>query len=416
MSTNQPPFSDNQQGSMLPKKGKMTNQLFPPRLNLTPDANQPTSANPTAYQGSPQTTPTGQLGGYSTGQLGSQTGQLGDYSGDTGMLKLNQAVKVVRMPVPGRPGEFKTGILPVLPQSQMGALPPPVNNTFVNKPKHNVKLIALVGGLIFLILLGSSGYFLLHSASASPSTAEKPSSTSIANRNSNQAAATIAAEDTATTVAINNTILSDPLSNNIHDWVTGDDTRSKATFTFEGGAYHIRPDSNSSFFAYDYIIPDNIPASYTYSLTMQSVSYDPANTNHFSFYGMILDYKSYNNNQYSTFYLFRVNNGVNDGKNITYEFDKYDDRKGPNQNAYTQLFPDPNNPAGDGKGNGREFHGQSQPNVYSVVDNSGSFTLKVNGTTIGTVKDTSLAIGGFGMGVNQAKSEVAFSNLSILHN
>ncbi|WP_201364769.1 hypothetical protein, partial [Dictyobacter formicarum] len=42
-----------------------------------------------------------------TGALGN-TGTLmhpaGEYSGDTGMLKLNQAVKVVRIPIPGKPG------------------------------------------------------------------------------------------------------------------------------------------------------------------------------------------------------------------------------------------------------------------------------------------------------------------------
>lgn len=462
MSMNQPPFSNNEQLSGLPKKVKMTNQptstattngywdnsaqpqplahAASPMDNFNPsgsgnnmhDSAQPLprnnlmlsvsdqanwsnqrSGNPGSGQLDSLRTPTEQLGGYSTGQLGSPTGQLGDYNGDTGMLKLNQVVKVVRMPVPGRPGEFKTGILPVLPPSQTGALPPPANNIFINKAKNNVKLIALVGGLIFLILLGSGGYYLLHSASASPSIAKSTRPTSSASKINVQATSTVMTQMTATAIA-NATLYSDPLSDNIHDWTTGD--VNSTTFTFANGAYDIRVDNNSSYFGYSYVIPSNIPTSYTYNLTMQNKSYDISGK--YSFYCMLFNYKAYPGNK-ATFYLFRVNNGVNGGKNITYEFDKFDSLHNPdptNKSSYAQLFPDPNNVPGDGKGNGREFHGQSQPNTYSVEDNNGNFTLSVNGTKIGTVKDTSLAIGGFGMGVNQAKSEVAFSNLSILHN
>ncbi len=491
----------------------MTNQLFPPRLKLVSDTEQPSAANPATYQDPPQTaadtfavpdatmpfktgnlpgnffgspnplassTPTnepwnnqsqpsaynappasgfnpdtsndntqentqpfalnnafqptndqagwpnqgssnlgsGQLDyarGTTTGQLGSPTTgtlmqTMGEYSGNTGMLKLNQAVKVVRMPIAGRPGEFKTGILPILPQSQTGALPPSSNNISANKPKRNSKVIALVV-LVFLILLGSGGYYLLHSTNASPTTATKPNSTSIANQNNNQAAATIAAQATATSVADASTILADPLSDQINSgWLTGHDTRSEATYTFKGGAYHIRPDDNSgNFFAYTYITPSGIPTSYTYNLTMQDVNYDT--TNGYSFYGMIFNYKYYSADK-ATFYMFRVNNGAN----ITYEFDKFDSRNVcDNCSPWQEIFPDKTS-AGNGKGNGNEIKGKHGANAYSVIDKNGTFTLSVNGTKIGTVTDTSFAVGGIGMGVNQAKSEVAFSNLSILSN
>jgi hypothetical protein len=425
MSTNQPPYSEegNQPGSPLHKNnffGKH-NALSSSAPNIEPyNSFQPTNDQarwpnqgaenpPNAGQSDyARGTTTGQLSPPATGTL---MQPMGEYSGNTGMLKLNQAVKVVRMLVAGRPGEFKTGILPILPQSQTGALPPSTNNTFLNKPKNNFKLIALVGSLIFLVLLGSGGYYLLYSHSASPSTSKSTQYTSSTSKANIQATSTIMAQATATSVA-NATLFSDSLSYNIHDWSTGD--VNSTTFTFTNGAYHIRADNNSPYLGYTYVIPSNIPKSYIYNLTMRNISYNASDTNNLSFYGMIFNYKYYSKGT-ATFYIFRVNNGVNGGKNITYELDKFDSVHN-HDNPYAQLFPDPNNHAGDGKGNGKEFHGQSQPNTYSVEDNNGNFTLRVNGTKIGTVKDTSLAIGGFGMGVNQAKSEAAFSDLSILSN
>jgi hypothetical protein len=472
MPTNQLPFSEDshQPGPAMPKKVRFTNQLFPPRINSesddgqlrsqplpppndpppssgfnpelptnTPVNNQqPFQNNPSQFGGfnagmpnnnapqgtqqlsqhnllqfdgyqmddEPRKTTTGLLGNPGTGAL---TQSVGQYSGDTGMLTLNQAVKIVKIPIAGKPGEFKTGILPILSPTQTGALPPPSSNTVVTN-KRNGKMILLVL-LVVLVLLGSGGYYLLHSAGSSTSTTTLPPSTRIANKNNTQATATVVANATATSGAA---ILSDPLSYyNSHNWLVGDVAASKVTFTLSSDGYHIRPDNDSSYFGYTFITPSDIPPSYIYNLTMRNVSYDQTNINNFSFYSMIFNYKNYGGGK-ATFYMFRVNNGVNDNKNISYEFDKFDNRKG--DQTFHEIFPDKDGQAGVGKGNGSEFHGQHQANAYSVADKNGTFTLSVNGVKIGTVKDTSFAVGGIGMGVNQAKSEAVFSNLSILSN
>ncbi len=46
-------------------------------------------------------------------------------TGNTGMMKLAQAAKVVQVPVAGQPGRYVTGLLPVL-EEQKTSLPPPI--------------------------------------------------------------------------------------------------------------------------------------------------------------------------------------------------------------------------------------------------------------------------------------------------
>jgi hypothetical protein len=356
---------------------------------------------------------TRQLGDTGTGAL---MPPIGQYSGDTGMLTLNQAVKVVRIPVAGKPGEFKTGILPVIPQSQTGTLPPPpaANTISTNKSKRNGKLIIFVA-LIFLVLLGSGGYYLLHASSSTPSTVSTTNGDNTKSQSqTTNPAATAGAVATATAVADASLLVSDPLSSPIRDWARGEDNRSQTNFVFKDGAYHIRKDGQ--YFGYALIPAAEAPPSYTYMLTMKLENYD--NTQNYAFSAMVLNCKSYSATT-ATFYIFRVNiYRDNNSDNISYEFDKYDNRNlKPNESPWKQLFPSTNNQAGTGQGNGKEFKGGPHaPQVYSVTDINGTFTLSVNGTKIGTVKDTAFSGGGLGMGVNQSKTEASFTNLSLYSN
>src|SRR5260370_35717866 len=49
----------------------------------------------------------------------------------TGTIKLTGPVKVVQVPVAGQPGQYITGLLPVLPNPQ--SPPPPANTTQLQK-------------------------------------------------------------------------------------------------------------------------------------------------------------------------------------------------------------------------------------------------------------------------------------------
>jgi hypothetical protein len=459
MSTNQPPFAGNtnQQGSTIPKKVELTNRHFPPRLHLEAappsDGTQPFSQSTSAQIDStqpflPEQNPSTQFdstqqlypGQNTTAQFdnsqtsilnnaprdmttrqlenpgtGALTPPIGQYSGDTGMLTLNHAVKVVRIPVAGKPGEFKTGILPVIPQTQTGALPPPsASDLSTPEPKRRGKLIIFVT-LIFLVLLGSGGYYRLNASNSTHSTATTRTKTTnggTTNGQTTNTAATAAAGTTATAVANASLLVSDPLSASspIRDWARGEN--NQINFAFKGGAYHIRQDG--TYFGYA-LIPgvDTVPPNYTYTLTMQLVNYD--NTQGYAFFAMVLNYKSYSTTK-ATFYVFRVN--ISQSGNISYEFDKYDNRTtGPNDSPWKQLFPSTDNNPGTGQGNSKEFKGgPHSPQVYSVTDINGTFTLSVNGTKIGTVKDTQFTGGGLGMGVSQSKTEASFSNLSLYKN
>jgi hypothetical protein len=464
MSTNQPPFAGNtnQQGSTIPKKVELTNRHFPPRLHLEAappsDGTQPFSQSTSAQFDStqpflPEQNPSTQLdstqqlypGQNTTAQFdnsqtsilnnaprdmmtrqlenpgtGALTPPIGQYSGDTGMLTLNHAVKVVRIPVAGKPGEFKTGILPVIPQSQTGALPPPsASDLSTPKPKRKGKLIVFVA-LIFLVLLGSGGYYLLSISNSTHATATTRTKTTNGGTTKNQGqgqttnpAATAAAGATATAVANASLLLADPLSSStqIRDWTTGEIKESQTNYAFKNGAYHIHQDGQ--FFGYT-LIPgiDAAPPSYTYTLTMKLENYDNTSTGDRAFFAMVLNHKFYGSNN-ATFYVFRVN--ISNSGNISYEFDKYDYHN--SNNPWKQLFPSTDNDAGNGQGNSKEFKGgPHSPQVYSVTDINGTFTLSVNGTKIGTVKDTQFTGGNLGMGVNQSKTEASFTNLSLYKN
>lgn len=410
--------------------------------------NNPQAADTATRQFSPATTaptgssplmPPGQFGGAGdqtiaampgqpgnvTRQLGSPTRQLGntgmlpgqnmpgEYSGDTGMLTLNQAVKVVRIPVAGKPGEFKTGILPVLSQPTAGNVPPSMPAAS-SKARNKNKLI-LFTVLILLVVVGSVSALLLHGTGSSPSGGNGNLQTSATNKNNSaMATATANAQATATAVTEASLIVSDPLSSssNARGWFTAPVPTKESggnVYVFRDNAYHIIP-GNDGYFAYALMGSQQLPKNYTYTLTMQSGKYDSSNA--YSFYGMIVNFKNYGGGKES-FYIFRINSGTN----FSYEFDKYDNRNtGPNDNPYQQLYPDPNNAAGTGQGNGKELKSPHGANVYSISARNGTFTLLVNNVKIGSVKDTTFTSGGLGMCVNQKGSDVAFTNLALYNN
>jgi hypothetical protein len=360
----------------------------------------------------------GATGQYGTGTLpgngvtGTLGGPVGEYSGNTGMLKLNQAVKVVKIPIAGRPGEFKTGILPVLSQMPSGTLPPPSSGPTSSKGIARQGKILLIVAMVFIVLVGTASVLLLHLGSGATTTANASPSTSTNNGAPSKlqigATGTAQVEATATAISDASILVDDPLSSNAHNWITG--VHNGISYSFTNGAYHIR--QNGSDFGYAIMTSETLPKNYTYSLTMQNVTYDTGNSNGLSFYGLIMNYQSYSSTK-ASFYLLRVNNG----KNISYEFDKFDNRTtGTDGNPWQEIFPDKNNTAGTGQGNGKEFLGPHQANVYSVTSLNGQFTIRVNNKQIGSVKDTSFTGGGLGMGVSQAGSEAAFTNLEVWSN
>ncbi len=315
----------------------------------------------------------------------------GEYSGDTGMLRLNQAVKVVKVPVAGQPGQYMTGILPVQPRTN--ALPPldgqsGSNQNTTTKKYSKIILLAL---LALVLVVGSGGFFLLRQSAQHQTALNANTGKQIQFHN---ATATAVANAQAT-AAVNNIILEDPLSTNIHSWpvVMNDHGRS---YFFKNGAYHIRQDG--TFLAYAYMANEVLPTNFAYSLTMQQISGD--NTVDFNYYGPILRYN--NNNGHVTFYMFKI---INNKAQTKYQFLSYDSKNAANpwSNSIWQ------------KNTGKEFHGAKKSNTVKIVINKNIFTFYVNGIRLGQAHNTLLTDGNVGMGVSHQGNETAFTNLLLTH-
>ncbi len=338
--------------------------------------------------------------GSTTRQLTNTTGMLpapgstgtlmyppGEYSGDTGMLRLNQPVKVVKVPVAGQPGQYMTGILPVQPRTN--ALPPldGQGNSYQNTTTKKYSKIILLALLALVLIVGSGGFFLLRQSAQHQAALNANTGKQIQLHN---ATATAVANAQAT-AAVNNIILEDPLSTNIHSWpvVMNDHGRS---YFFKNGAYHIRQDG--TFLAYAYMANEVLPTNFAYSLTMQQISGD--NTVDFNYYGPILRYN--NNNGHVTFYMFKI---INNKAQTKYQFLSYDSKNAANpwSNSIWQ------------KNTGKEFHGAKKSNTVKIVINKNTFTFYVNGTRLGQAHSTLLTDGNVGMGVSHQGNETAFTNL-----
>ncbi|MBA2396454.1 MAG: protein kinase [Ktedonobacteraceae bacterium] len=347
-----------------------------------------------------------------TRQLGQDTGMLsasratgtlqhpvGEYSGDTGMLRLHQPVKVVKVPVAGQPGQYMTGILPVLPQTQTGALPPPSPTpqpevTFKSKAKQYSKIIILV--TVVLVVLFTSGIYLLtRPAAPKANTATRP--VGVVNANNPNAAATARISATATAEEAN-LILDDPLNENFHNWAQGS-RPGGLHYEFKNGAYHIRNDGNVTTLAAQFNL--SMPAKYSYSLTMQPITGDENSP--FNFYGLMLRY-SVDKNQIPTFYFFSIINNKDQSK---YQFRRYDGHKPKDQNPWVAT-PFEHNA-------GKELNKGKQPNTVKIIVDTSHFTFIVNGKQVGDAHDDVYKeTGALGMGVNQKGSEVAFTNFRLI--
>ncbi|HEX3639797.1 MAG TPA: hypothetical protein VHV10_00760, partial [Ktedonobacteraceae bacterium] len=322
-----------------------------------------------------------------------QTGALmipvNESSGQTGMLKLTQPVKVVKVPVAGQPGQYVTGLLPVLPQQT-----PDINN--LDTPnrglKQNIKIVLLLMAML-VILLGSGLYILArtgntHSTQTSKMVQATPN-----------AVATATARVEATAQA--NIILTDAMTQNIHNWPVG--SYNNHHFAFKDGAYHIANDSPDHL-AIALLPDEDVPEPFAYTTTINEVKGDDATTEatKLNLFGLVLRYNQKDKNN-QTFYCFEVKPTNN---NAEYQFRKYDSSQ---TDPWTSIWHQPF---------GSEYHagqGAANSNTIKVVANGGNFTFLVNGKQVGTASDNSLQHGQIGMLVNQAGAEIAYSNLILTH-
>ncbi|HYL43143.1 MAG TPA: protein kinase [Ktedonobacteraceae bacterium] len=315
--------------------------------------------------------------------------------GSNGTVKLTGAMKVVQMPVAGQPGRYVTGLLPVHPAeaagSQEGTGPTTKARKFeLTKPQ---KILALVM-LVLIVLSGSGTYWYLHSRPVMPSKYNVQ-----AEQIAPDLQAITAARATATTVA--NTILTDPLSQNIHNWPVV--TKGSKLYMFENGAYHIT--DNDPQQSAPAILPDLVlKGPFVYTLSMDEIKGDEGSIN--NSFGMILRFSTHSagGKNIVTFYCFEVVNNSG-GK---YQFVKYDSgSKGAS--PWIPIWQ---------QGFGREFHqghGPKNTNTFKVAVDGKHFTFFANGKQVGTAQDSSLPDGEIGMLVNLKGTEVAFSNLLLTY-
>jgi hypothetical protein len=314
--------------------------------------------------------------------------------GTGGTMKLTGPVKVVQMPVAGQPGRFITGLLPVVPQTQEA-------EETVAKGKRSWKktvLTTALAALAFLLIVGTGGFFWyshLHQAQTGKNAATGISATP-------NVMATATAQVQATVSA--NQILSDPLSQNIHNLPTG-----KNEF-FSGGAYHI---VNTEGNAVAVVLPQqNFTVPNAYTLTMWEVKGDDTSNN--NSFGMIIRFSQQNKGgkTFTTFYSFEVLNtkGGSGGGSGDYRFYKYDDSQGSPAKFWAQLWAQPF---------GSEYHqgqGSGKTNTFRIYQNGSTFNFTVNGKMVKTFHDSSLKSGSLGMLVNLKGTEVAFMNMLITRN
>jgi serine/threonine protein kinase len=317
---------------------------------------------------------------------------VNESSGQTGMLKLTQPVKVVKVPVAGQPGQYVTGLLPVLPQQMLEPNSLPTPGTPNRGMTQNAKIAILI--LAVLVIILSSGIYLLtrqgstHSIQTSQTAKATPNAQATANA-------------IATATAQANIILTDALDHNSHAWPIG--PYDNHIFGFENGTYHIA--NNSPDHPAIALLPDeDVPEPFTYTLTIDEVKGDDATTasNKLNLFGLVLRYSQKDQNN-QTFYCFEVKPTNN---NAEYQFRKYDSSQ---SDPWTVLWHQPL---------GNEYHtgqGSANSNTVKVVANGSNFTFLINGKQVGSASDNALQHGQIGMLVNQAGAEIAFSNLLLTH-
>ena len=323
-----------------------------------------------------------------SGATGALMVPVHETSGQTGMLKLTQPVKIVKVPVAGQPGQYVTGLLPVLPQQT-----PDIPDTANGRLKQNVKVAILLVVVVLVILVGSGIYMLARGGST-----HSPQTSKIVNATPNATATTVA-RVTATAQA--NIILTDILNQNIHNWVVG--TYNDHNFAFKDGAYHIG-NSSAEHLAIALLPDEDVPEPFTYMITINEVKGDDATTDatKLNLFGLVLRYNQKDQNN-QTFYSFEIKPT---NSNAEYQFRKYDSSQ---SDPWTILWHQPL---------GSEYHlgqGAANSNTIKVVANGSNFTFLVNGKQVGSTSDNAFLHGQIGMLVNQAGAEIAFSNLVLTH-
>jgi len=353
---------------------------------------------------------TQQLGASATRQLTGalvmgNVGMSNTNTGNTGMMKLAQAAKVVQVPVAGQPGRYVTGLLPVL-EEQKTTLPPPIAKRVAAVDtllKGRLKLVALIV-IVVLVVFSSFAFFLAQSHNGSTANGNKK----ITGQN---AAATV----NATATGDANVIVKDALDGdggNIHNLLLG--SSGGSLYAFKNNAYHITVNSQNSAIT---LLPGvSTPDAFVYTLTMQAIKGDETGTTTgFNAFGMIFCFNQQTKGKktITTFYSFDVVNA----KNGEYQFQKYQGTSdaGNTNGTWTPIWPKAEKIAHFGN----EFHfghGPKSKNTFSIVVNGNKFTFMVNGKQVGTAQDASLKKGGIGMFVNLQGTEVAFSNLLLTSN
>lgn len=324
-----------------------------------------------------------------TGWLGTQPVPLEASDGNTGTMKLTEPVKIVQVPVAGQPGRYMTGFLPALP-SEAPSPPPTATPGLLNNKRF--RLIGLV--LALCLVIAGSGIFLRSTHQQAPQQARGPAGQPTPNT-----AATSAAFGAATAQA--NIILSDDLSQNIHNWPIG--TQGHFTYTFQNGAYYIA--NNDAKQGASALLPARVVTQpFAYTLKVEQTKGDQKSPN--NQFGIIFDasIQKVNNKQIDRFYAFEVLNKAGG----EYQFWKYDNGKN-STNPWTSLWT---------KTFGKEFlqgSGPTHTNTFKVAVNGSTFTFLMNGKQVGSKKDTTLSSGDVGMLVNLDGAEVAFSHLLLTY-
>ncbi len=296
-------------------------------------------------------------------------------------LKLNDPVKVVKIPVEGQPGHYITGILPFERQREEDE---PVKARKALKPWMRT---ALAIAIVALVLASLGGILIVQSRSQL--NAKQISTNQTVNQTTIDSPA---AQATATADA--NILVSDTLNTNINSWRI----QPANLYFFQNGAYHISVNGDKGSAA---TLPGNsFNGQFTYSLTMQEVKGDDTNIK--NTFGMIMCFnqQTKNGKKNITFYAFEIEN-VN-GKD--YQLWRYDDSK----TAPWTLVNGGEIPLG------KEFHQGKQSNTVAITMNNGAFTIVVNGTKLPKVlHDLTLKNGSVGMIVSNNGTEVAFKNLLV---
>ena len=348
--------------------------------------------------------------------------QLANGSGATTTMKLTQSFKVVQVPVAGQPGQFMTGLLPVLSpvpeaeqspdetaQASMSAsrlsLPPlpswvasmpygaTINRTY-GSLQQQVKVVMLVAAVI-LVLLGSGTFVLVRSHVSQRSGAQSRQASALS------VAATANVRATATAEA--NIIMVDSLSSNSHNWRVA--TTGSQLFIFKDNAYHIFNNDPRKYSAIALLPEESLSGSFVYTLTMREIRGDDTSVN--NQFGMIFRFNTHQKNgqTYKSFYIFEVSNT----QGGLYQLLKYDDSNASGNGPWSTIW------SGKYGGEFHAGHNVASSNTFRVIVNKSDFTLVVNGKQVGKAHDSALSSGQIGMLVNQMGTEVAFSNLALTY-